>query len=161
MADRGMHLLSCHMNGSIREYIIWWGACVEAYKWQLRGPSYAEWRQAMTDGLSYEELKAKVKELENSLRASRRVENALRESEQLSRTLSEKSLAGIYVVQNGTFRFVNANIARYAGNTPQGMVGMKADSVVHPDDRQRVKRNAREMLSGRRTSPHDFRIITT
>jgi len=115
----------------------------------------------MTDHVSYEELKSKVRELEDSLSTSKRVENALRESEQLSRTLSEKSLAGIYVVQNGTFRFVNANIARYAGNTPQGMVGMKADSVVHPEDRPRVKRSAREMLSGRRTSPHDFRIITT
>jgi len=44
-------------------------------------------------------------------RARSRVAESLRESEHLFRTLTEKSVAGIYVVQDGRFRFVNANAA--------------------------------------------------
>jgi len=35
----------------------------------------------------------------------------------LFRTLAEKSFAGIYLVQDGKFKYVNANAASYAGLT--------------------------------------------
>jgi len=82
------------------------------------------------------------------------------ESEQLLRTLTEKSVAGIYVVQDGRFRFMNANAASYAGYKVSAIVGMKADAIVHPEDRTLVKKNARAMLRGERTSPHEFRILS-
>jgi len=84
----------------------------------------------------------------------------LRQSEELSRTLAEKSFAGIYVVQEGVFRYVNANAASYAGLTLEELTGMRSDSIVHPDDRNAVKKNARAMLQGATSSPHEFRIIT-
>ncbi len=85
---------------------------------------------------------------------------SLQESEQIYKTISDKSFAGIYVVQDGTFRNVNHSAAANAGYTKDELVGMKSDSVVHPEDRDNVKKNARAMLSGERTSPHEFRIIT-
>jgi len=83
-----------------------------------------------------------------------------REGEQIYKTISDKSFAGIYVVQDGCFRNVNPSAAANTGFTPAELVGMKSDSRVHPQDRENVKKNARAMLRGERTSPHEFRIIT-
>lgn len=90
----------------------------------------------------------------------RLLEKSLRESEELYRTLLQKSLAGIYVVQNGKFRDVNENAASFAGYAREDLIGMKSDAIIHPDDRTLVKINARLMLQGKRTDPHSFRIIT-
>jgi PAS domain S-box-containing protein len=114
----------------------------------------------MDDKTSYEALVQRIKEFEYACAEREQIEEALREREQSYRTLSEKSLAGIYVVQDGVFRSVNANAASYAGYSREELIGKKSDSIVHPEDRLRVKRNAREMLSGIRTAPHDFRIVT-
>jgi PAS domain S-box-containing protein len=76
------------------------------------------------------------------------------------KTMADSSQAGVYVVQNGTFRFVNRNAAGYAGYSAEELVGMDSLGLVHPDDRQKVIRNSREMLGGKRASPHEFRIVT-
>jgi PAS domain S-box-containing protein len=89
-----------------------------------------------------------------------RVADAVQESEHLFRTLTEKSVAGIYVVQDGRFCFVNDNAATYAGYSAEELIGKKSDFMVHAEDRQAVKLNARDMLRGVRSSPHEFRIIT-
>jgi len=93
-------------------------------------------------------------------RGQSRAADSLKESEHLFRTLTEKSVAGIYVVQDGRFRFVNANAASYAGYAAEELIGKKSDFMVHPEDREAVKRNARAMLRGDRASPHEFRIVT-
>ena len=114
----------------------------------------------MNDIMTFEALKRRLSDLEKSVSKYSSVVETLRESEHIYRTISEKSFAGIYVVQNGRFRTVNANAASYAGYTVEELIGTKSDRIVHPEDRERVKRNAREMLRGERTSPHDFRIMT-
>ena len=89
-----------------------------------------------------------------------RKEKQDRERAQMLKTLTEKSFAGIYLVQDGRFRFVNERAASYAGYGMDELLGIKADSVVHPEDRIRIKTDARAMLRGERTSPYVFRIIT-
>jgi PAS domain S-box-containing protein len=89
----------------------------------------------------------------------KRVEEALREGEQLFRTLMERSLVGIYVVQDGLFKSANTNAASYAGYTYQDLVGKKSISIVHPKDREIQRKCASDMLKGRRVSPYEFRII--
>jgi PAS domain S-box-containing protein len=105
-------------------------------------------------------LRQKITELEKESADRRQAEESLRHSESLFRTLAEKSFAGIYVVQNGQFKYVNANAASYAGLTLEELTGKKSDSIVHPDDREDVKKNARAMLRGESSSPHEFRIVT-
>ena len=80
--------------------------------------------------------------------------------DRLLRTLTEKSLAGIYVVQDGEFRFLNANAASYAGYEVSELIGREAGGFVHPEDREMVKANARAMLRGERNFPYVFRILT-
>ena len=76
-------------------------------------------------------------------------------------TIAEASFAGIYVVQNGRFSYLNRNAASYAGYTPIELVGRDALSIVHQEDRDLVNRLAGEMLKGLRTEPYEFRIITS
>ncbi|MGE5856771.1 MAG: PAS domain S-box protein [Syntrophaceae bacterium] len=81
-------------------------------------------------------------------------------NDQLLRTLTEKSLAGIYLVQDGEFRFLNTNAASYANYEVSELIGQKSGSFVHPEDWERVKADARAMLRGERNSPYVFRILT-
>ena len=80
--------------------------------------------------------------------------------EEAYETMANSSQAGVYVVQNGMFQFVNHHAARYAGFSPKELVGMNSMSLVHPDDREMVKINSKKMLRSERFSPHEFRIIT-
>jgi len=106
-----------------------------------------------------QELK-RIRDLETELDLYRRAVGALKESEELYWTISQKSLAGIYVVQDGKFCNANENSASYAGYTVSELIGMKSDGIIHPEDKELVKRNAREMLRGVQGIPHTFRIIT-
>jgi PAS domain S-box-containing protein len=81
-------------------------------------------------------------------------------SKQLFEALTERSLIGIYVVQDGTFKSINSVGAAYAGYAAEEVIGMKADSVLHPADMKTVKKNALEMLRERRIAPQEFRIVT-
>jgi two-component system response regulator HydG len=56
------------------------------------------------------------------------------------RTLCEKSLAGLYVIQKGRFSYVNSmlsNILGYEG--PEELIGKSFWELIHPDDRGLVK----------------------
>jgi len=97
---------------------------------------------------------------EKAIEHYRQMEKSLRESEALYRTISQKSFAAIYVVQDGTICNVNANAASYTGYSAEEMIGMKADLIIHPDDRGESLDNARAMLGGKTTAPYVFRIIT-
>ena len=75
-------------------------------------------------------------------------------------TIAEASFAGIYMVQDGRFSYLNRNAASFAGYTPVELMGRDAFSIVHHEDRDLVDKMAREMLKGLRTEPYEFRIIT-
>ena len=87
-------------------------------------------------------------------------EKELRESEGLYRVLAEKSMAGVYVVQDGVFRFINANAADYVGHKREDLIGRKTLEIVHPDDRKELIANARAMLRGDHHSPYEYRVVT-
>ncbi|HYA15624.1 MAG TPA: sensor domain-containing diguanylate cyclase [Syntrophales bacterium] len=90
----------------------------------------------------------------------KQAEKALAESEEFYRVLAEKSFAGVYVVQDRKFCFFNSNAVSYTEYTPDELIGMESISLVHPDDREQLRKNTKEMLRGERTSPYEFRIIT-
>ncbi|MGD0277054.1 MAG: PAS domain S-box protein, partial [Syntrophales bacterium] len=80
--------------------------------------------------------------------------------EEAYRTMADHSQAGVYVVQNGVFQFVNRHAAEYAGFDANELVGVSSISLAHPDDREMVKMNTSRMLHGDRTSPYEYRILT-
>jgi diguanylate cyclase (GGDEF)-like protein/PAS domain S-box-containing protein len=84
----------------------------------------------------------------------------VRESEELYRALAEKSFAGVYVVQDDKFCFLNANAVAYSGYSIDELLKKDTMSIVHAEDKEQLKMNAAEMVRGNRTFPYEFRIIT-
>lgn len=76
------------------------------------------------------------------------------------KTMARSSVAGVYVVQNGNFIFVNRHAAKYAGYSQRELVGRESISLVHPEDRKTVREKAMKMLGGNSITPYEFRIIT-
>jgi len=89
-------------------------------------------------------------------------EKALQESEQKFKDLSEKSIAGIYLVQDGIFKYVNLNLARTLGYEIDEMIDKIAvKDIVFPEDWPLVEENVRKRISGEIGSIHyEFRVTT-
>jgi PAS domain S-box-containing protein len=87
-------------------------------------------------------------------------EEGQRIAEELYRTLAERSFAGVYVVQNGKFRFINSKAALYAGYSKEELISQPSKELIHPEDRETAEKNAMEMLRGKRDIPYEFRIMT-
>ena len=89
-------------------------------------------------------------------------ERALRESENKFRDLAEKSVVGIYLIQDGLFKYVNPRFAEIHGYSPEEFVDRKgvAETVL-PEDAPGIYENIRKRLSGETDFARDeFRIVT-
>jgi len=91
----------------------------------------------------------------------KRTEKALQESENKFRALAEKSLIGIYLVQDELFRYVNPKLAEIFGYTIDELSDKKGPvDLVFPEDWPIVKENLRKRLSGETASIHyEFRGV--
>ncbi len=79
----------------------------------------------------------------------RQVEAALRQSEASYRIVTEGSLAGVYVIQDGKFRYVNPMLAQAFGYTPDELIDRLGPSdLVDPEDRDRIAGNVERRLAG-------------
>lgn len=81
------------------------------------------------------------------------------EDENIHKTIFENALSGIYVVQDGKYCSINPLAASYTGYSQKELLGKKAYSIIHPEDRADVKRNIQDMLTGKRLKPYEYRII--
>ncbi|MCR4296216.1 MAG: PAS domain S-box protein [Elusimicrobia bacterium] len=79
----------------------------------------------------------------------RRALERLRASEEKFRTLVERSLAGIYIIQDGRFAYVNARFGEVFGYPPEEITGrLTVDDLVAPADRALVRENLRRRTAG-------------
>ena len=63
-------------------------------------------------------------------------EKALRESEDKYKTLTENSLTGIFIHQDGRFVFVNDRFADIHGYTSEELLGEEYMTLIHPAERE-------------------------
>jgi PAS domain S-box-containing protein len=97
--------------------------------------------------------------LRNALRA-KWAEKALRESEQRYRLLTQNSLTGIYIQQDGCFAFVNNRFSEIMGHPVEELLGKRFWEFVHPDDRGRVIGAHLAMLYGEPTpTEYEYRVV--
>jgi PAS domain S-box-containing protein len=79
----------------------------------------------------------------------RQTEAALRQAEQQYRDLVEKSLAGVYVIQEGKFVYANPSFAEMSGHTQEELLALPSVlEVVAEDHRAQVAENMRKRLAG-------------
>ena len=77
------------------------------------------------------------------------LERKLKESEEMFRVMAERSLVGIYMIQDGVFVYVNPKMAELWGYKVEEIVGKPPMEFVHPEDREMVRRNIELRISGK------------
>jgi len=125
-------------------------------------PQSFEWRFRRLDGESFDsEVSMSAMELggRRYVQTLIRDVSELKQAEALYRIIAESSYAGVYMVQEGKFIYLNTNAARYVGYTPEEMIGGAAIDIIHPADRESARRCAVDMLKGVRTAPYEFRVV--
>ncbi len=78
-------------------------------------------------------------------------ENALKESEEKFRTLSDQSLLGIGIIQDGVFKYFNSAFLKINGCDREDVLSWKPGEFVrfiHPDDAEMVMEMAKKRQSG-------------
>ena len=79
----------------------------------------------------------------------KRADTALRESEEKFRLLTEKSVVGIYIIQDAKMAYVNPSLSKMFGYEPEEMIGrLSLKDLIHPDDIQVVIKRLQERLDG-------------
>ena len=79
--------------------------------------------------------------------------------EELFHIFRINSPAGLFIIQDGKFQFVNDVFRDVTGGSPDELLGTDPLELVLPEDRSMVRENAIKMLKGERTSPYKYRII--
>jgi PAS domain S-box-containing protein len=66
---------------------------------------------------------------------------------------------GVFVVQDGIFRYVNTEFQKISGYNEDELIGMESSKIILGEDVDLVRENAVKMLKGERESPYMFRVI--
>ena len=108
-----------------------------------------------------EEMRGVIAKLQASKGGEESVAEELKESEEKFRKLAEKSVVGIYLIQDDLLRYVNPKFAEIFGYEVDEMInGLKATAIVFPEDRPLIEENIRKRISGEVDSIHtQFRGI--
>ncbi|MBI4842853.1 MAG: PAS domain S-box protein [Nitrospirae bacterium] len=89
-------------------------------------------------------------------------EKELKESEKKFRDMAEVALVGVYLIQDGIFRYCNNKLAEIFGYAAEELIDKKGpQDLVYPEDWHIVKENLRRRIEGEIDSIHySFRGIT-
>lgn len=136
----------------------WWKRAVEGesprFEWRARRP---------VDGTVFDAemcLKKITFAGKDAILATVRDITARKREEELLRSIFGHSPIGMYIVSRGKFRLVNPQFEKLSGYSQEELIGREALSLVYPEDREAVRRNAVRMLKGMAAQPYEFRIIT-
>jgi PAS domain S-box-containing protein len=78
----------------------------------------------------------------------------LRATDGLVRVMLQQSLAGIFVVQDQRFRYLNPRLAEILGHDPEWLQDRKVWDLVHPEDRDEAEAYARGQVYGPPRATH-------
>ena len=158
--------LILYANASSQQLLKSWGCSVGAYV-----PS--SWRQLLAETLRHQALRVTEVDLGGifytffvtPIPDAGYVNlygidiTARRQSEELYTTLTESSEMGIYIIQDGKFRFINSRFRKFFQLDPHEPLNIEPLKVIHPEDREKVRENAINMLKGKLSSPYEYRAV--
>lgn len=82
-----------------------------------------------------------------------------KESQDLFRKLSEKSLVGVFLIQDGTLKYVNPRFAEIFGYEQHEIIeNLKPQDLAHPDDRALIIANIRDRLNGNPEAEEEYEV---
>jgi two-component system, sporulation sensor kinase E len=85
----------------------------------------------------------------------KKMESELREAEVKFRSIAEKSIVGVYIVQKGCFVYVNPRFAEIFGYEPDEMINsFKIETIFHESYRATANENVRRRMNGEIESIH-------
>ncbi|MCP4578023.1 MAG: PAS domain S-box protein [Deltaproteobacteria bacterium] len=91
--------------------------------------------------------------------ASQISENAFDGEAEFPANIFINSPIGIYILQNGKFRFVSPEFQKITGYTQDELLGTEPRKIIFPEDWNMVKENAAKMLKGENASPYVYRAL--
>ncbi|MDB6111792.1 MAG: Multi-sensor signal transduction histidine kinase, partial [Pedosphaera sp.] len=104
---------------------------------------------AIVNDRLFKEVQNQKDQLAEQINERKRAEEALRESENRFRAISEQSLTGIYIIQEGRFSYVNPRFEEIFGYTRTELLALSsAVEVIAEGDRAQVRESIRRRLAG-------------
>ena len=67
-------------------------------------------------------------------------------------SLVERALVGVYLIQDGVFRFVNPKLAEIFGYTREELIGMRVEDLTAEESRRMVAENLQRRMMGKETA---------
>ncbi len=92
-------------------------------------------------------------------KTGKRKPTSINESAELAQALMRCAGTGIYIVQDGKFRYVNALFQDMTGYSESELLGKYSLDLVHPDDREKVREKAVESLKVGSSLPYEYRFV--
>jgi len=90
----------------------------------------------------------------------KQAEQALLAAERKFRGLVEQSLAGVYIIQNGRFSYVNPHLAEMFGYPgPEALIGRPVQDVLVADNHALVSENLRRRVSGEAVHSNNYNCL--
>ncbi len=90
----------------------------------------------------------------------KKLEENLNESQEKFRKFAEKALVGIYMIQDFKFTYVNPMFSEIVGYSVEELLNLDPMVIIHPEDRELVRRNIKLRLNGIVDSiRYKFRVV--
>ncbi len=107
-----------------------------------------------------EQLIKELGELRQRVTALEASKSQMRRDEEIVRIFRTSTPIGLFIVQDGKFKFVNEYFRSVTAGSPNELINTDSMNLVHPDDRETVRENAIKMLKGEGYSPYKYRILS-
>src|SRR4030042_24461 len=85
--------------------------------------------------------------------------SSMDEAAELAQALMRCAGTGIYIVQGGKFQYVNALFQELTGYSEPELLGEYSLDLVHPEDKETVRKKATESLKVGSSLPYEYRFV--
>ncbi|MEW6141132.1 MAG: PAS domain S-box protein [Thermodesulfobacteriota bacterium] len=94
------------------------------------------------------ELQSSNERLRQEMSERQQAEQALKESELRHRLLTQCSLTGIFILQDGVFAYVNDRLAQMCGHAIGDLLGRPFWEFIFPEDREMTRKRVTAQMNG-------------